>query len=140
MKSGLYEALINKEMLDELNKYSDICKNIQDLDEEEASQIIAKYTEGVIKAGLDNLLDQKKSVKDQVELANKIIELIKQYTSDDYYDEKAIAGTGKQLLGLLDENNPDLATGKKIEKIIERPETSIAESSLFTGSRMEPPM
>lgn len=140
MESGIYEALINEEMLKELNERTDKCKNIKDLDEEEASQIIAKYTEGVIKAGLDNLHEQKKSLKDQVELANKIIELVKNYTSDDYYDEKAIADEGRQLLGLLDENHPDLAIGKKIEKIIERPETSIAESSLFTGSRTEPPM
>ncbi|ORT99912.1 hypothetical protein D081_1493 [Anaerovibrio sp. JC8] len=140
MESGIYEALINKGMLKELNKRPDKCKNIQAIDEEEASNIIAKYTEGVIKAGLDNLLDKKKGIESQVELANKIIELIKNYTSDDYYEEKAITGKGEQLLGLLDENNAELAIGKKIEKIIERPETSIAESSLFTGSRTEPPM
>ena len=89
---------------------------------------------------MDNLLDQKGGVEGQVNLANKIIQLVREYTGDDYYEEKSITGNGKQLLGLLDAKHPDLAVGKKIENIIVRPETSVAVSSLFTGARNEPPM
>lgn len=140
MNSGIYESLINIGMLKELAKRSDKCKNIKDIDKEEASAIISRYISNVIKDGLDNLLDQKGGVEGQVNLANKIIQLVREYTGDDYYEEKSITGNGKQLLGLLDAKHPDLAVGKKIENIIVRPETSVAVSSLFTGARNEPPM
>ena len=45
----------------------------------------------------------------------------------------------EQLLVLLQQNDPRLATGKSA-KDIDRPETSIAQSSLFTGAIHEPQM
>lgn len=140
MKSGIYEAVINRAMARELTERPEKCKNIKDIDKEEASKIISKYAGEVIKAGLDNLLDQNKGIEQQVQLANNIIELVKNYTCDDYYEDKSITGKGEQLLGLIEENNPELAIGRKVEQIIERPETSISVSSLFTGAPNEPTM
>ena len=140
MKSGIYEAVINKAMSKELAEWPDQCKNIKDIDKKEASEIISKYTGDVIKSGLDNLFDRDKGIEQQVQLANNIIELVRNYTSDDYYGDKSINGKGEQLLGLIEANNPNLAIGKKVEQIIERPETSVSSSSLFTGAPNEPTM
>ncbi|KHM52504.1 hypothetical protein NZ47_04500, partial [Anaerovibrio lipolyticus] len=83
MKSGIYEAVINKAMSKELAEWPDQCKNIKDIDKKEASEIISKYTGDVIKSGLDNLFDRDKGIEQQVQLANNIIELVRNYTSDD---------------------------------------------------------
>jgi superfamily II DNA or RNA helicase len=49
-------------------------------------------------------------------------------------DERA-----EQLLALLQENDPSLALGQSAKDVL-RPETSLAQSSLFTGSIHEPQM
>ena len=51
----------------------------------------------------------------------------------------ALLPRAEQLLALLRENDPRLAAGK-VAKDIERPETSLAQSSLFTGAIHEPQM
>ena len=54
-------------------------------------------------------------------------------------DRLSVDQRAEQLLALLREQDPRLAVGKTAADLI-RPETSIAQSSLFTGAIHEPQM
>lgn len=150
LKSGIYEQLVNVEMSEELQSVSDRCKVVEQIDNAEASRIISKYTMDVIKNGLDSIVDGNNSsakkdgekLQAQISLANKIIELIKNNTDEQSFEQKKISDPGQMLHGLLDENDIRLMIGKKsnASSIIKRPETSMSTSSLFTGAKHEPQM
>lgn len=136
---GLYEQVINQSVSEELNKIPDKCKAVETIDNAEASKIIAQYLSGVIQEGLDNILDKNGGLSSQINLANKIVNLVKDSTEEPDFEKLSIDNKAEQLLALLDEKDPILATNKTA-KDIDRPETSIAQSSLFTGSQNEPQM
>lgn len=71
-------------------------------------------------------------------LANRIISTIITETKENGFDEMSVADRAEQLLALFDKKNSILDLDEKAEII--RPETSIAQSSLFTGAIHEPQM
>ena len=139
LKYGLYEQVINKILKADLDNVSDDCKYISDIDEAEASQILSNYLLEIIKQGLDNVADNGGKIDSQVELVNQIISLVKEKTNESSFSSYGVDNGAKQLLALLSETDPRFVVGKKAKDII-RPETSIAESSLFTGAIHEPQM
>ena len=74
----------------------------------------------------------------QISLVNKIINTITNETKEADFDAKSVADRAEQLLALYDKQNSILSLNEKAE--ITRPETSIAQSSLFTGAIHEPQM
>lgn len=74
----------------------------------------------------------------QVALANRIISTIIHETKENELGEMAVAERAEQLLALFDKKNSILSLDEKAAII--RPETSIAQSSLFTGAIHEPQM
>jgi glycosyltransferase involved in cell wall biosynthesis len=100
--------------------------------------VLAKYVAEVVEKGLDNLADNGGDVNAQVALANRIISTIMTETKEREFDELSVAQRAEQLLALFDKRNSILALDEKTEII--RPETSIAQSSLFTGAIHEPQM
>ncbi len=139
LKPGLYEQVINKAMSNELESFPENRKEIKTLDEAEASKILSEYLSSVIQKGLNNVIDKGGDISNQVSLANKIVKIIEETTQDLDFATLSIERKAEQLLALLGETDPVLATHKTISDIC-RPETSIAQSSLFTGSLHEPPM
>ena len=137
LHDGLYEQVINKGLdteLAELDKF----RQTAPIDSAEASKVLAKYVAEVVERGLENLKDNGGDIHDQVALANQIITTIKKETEEDDFDTLSVATRAEQLLALFDRQNSILAIDDKTEVV--RPETSIAQSSLFTGAIHEPQM
>ena len=139
LTSGLYEQVINTALSRELSEISDECKCIAPINEAEASKVLAQYLADVIEKGLDNLLEKHRSVSKQIALANQIVTLIQNVTKEADFAALSVDQQAEQLLALLREQDPRLAAGKTAAAL-PRPETSMAQSSLFTGAIHEPQM
>ena len=137
LHDGLYEQIINKGLEIELGS-TDKLSTTAPIDSAEASKVLAKYIAEVVEKGLDNVVDNGGDVNSQVALADRIISTIINETKENGFDEMSVAERAEQLLALFDKKNNILALDEKAEII--RPETSIAQSSLFTGAIHEPQM
>lgn len=135
LHDGLYEQIINKGLETELST-TDKLSTTAPIDSAEASKVLAKYIAEVVEKGLDNVADNGGDVSSQVALANRIISTIITETKENELDEMTVAERAEQLLALFDKKNSILAIDEKVAII--RPETSIAQSSLFTGAIHEP--
>ena len=123
---------------DDYNDITDKFSQTTPIDSAEVSKVLAKYVAEVVEKGLDNLVDNGGDVNAQVALANRIITTIISEPKEKEFDEMSVAERAEQLLALFDKRNSILALDEKAEII--RPETSLAQSSLFTGAIHEPQM
>lgn len=139
LQPGLYEQVINNELSSELSDIPEACKSVASIDKAEASKVLADYMADVVQKGLDNVLDNGGDITAQIALVNKIVAIIKSTTEEADFAALGVPQQAEQLLALLQNNDPWLATGKTA-KDLNRPETSIAQSSLFTGAVHEPQM
>ena len=137
LKDGLYEQVINKKLDTELSG-TDKLSQTAPIDTAEASKVLAKYVAEVVERGLDNLKDNGGDLDDQVALANQIIKIIMAETKEEEFNSLSVAKRAEQLFALYDRKNNIWALDEKAQ--ITRPETSIAQSSLFTGAAHEPQM
>ena len=101
--------------------------------------MLAQYLADVVQKGLDNVLDNGGGISTQIELTNQIVALIQDTTKEADFAALGVDQRAEQLLALLRDADPRLAVGKTAADM-ERPETSIAQSSLFTGAVHEPQM
>ncbi|MCT4592982.1 MAG: DUF3427 domain-containing protein [Anaeromicrobium sp.] len=145
LKDGLYEELINSKLNDELDRLhsiKDIKRNKIDL--EESKNILSKYISEVIKKGLNYIREDTKNNKDeeiilkQIKACNHIIDNLSNIANEDSLKEYNISEKAEILMSLYSKINSARSVNDKL-KII-RPTTSISESSLFTGSQIEPSM
>ena len=136
---GLYEQVINTTLNRELSEISDARKSVAPIDKAEASKVLAQYLADVVQKGLENVVDNGGDISTQICLANKIVDLIQNTTQEADFATLSIDQRAEQLLALLREQDPRLAAGKTAADL-SRPETSIAQSSLFTGAIHEPQM
>jgi superfamily II DNA or RNA helicase len=139
LKKGIYEQLINVLIRKELNslfKYDHIDK--LPVENDEASKMLTSYLTEIIKESLDNERVRGGGIHGQIDIIDKILKVIgKDETfnlslSSDH--EKSI----EKLLAIVDKNEEPTLKDKIIK--IERPLTSISQSSLFTGAPREPSM
>ncbi|MDE6586213.1 MAG: DUF3427 domain-containing protein [Clostridia bacterium] len=138
LKIGLYEQVINKLLDKELSENEDKLSQTAHIDEGEASKILSQYIAEIIEKGLDYVHDKGGNVQDQIQLINRIVSTIISETKEADFNELSVAERAEQLLALLNKRDTILAINEKAE--IVRPETSIAQSSLFTGAINEPQM
>ena len=139
LQPGLYEQVINNALASELQEIPEARKAVAPIDKVEASKVLAQYLADVVQKGLDNVLDNGGDLSAQVGLANKIVDLIQKTTQEADFASLSVSQRAEQLLALLRERDPRLTTGKSAADL-PRPETSIAQSSLFTGAIQEPQM
>lgn len=137
LHDGLYEQIINKEIDTEL-AVTDKLTNTAAIDSAEASKALSEYISEVVLRGLENIKDNGGDINSQVNLANKIIKTIINETKEADFDTLSVAERAEQLLAVFEKKNNIIAFDEKA-KII-RPESSIAQSSLFTGAIHEPQM
>ena len=138
LKDGLYEQVINNKLDIELAECTDKLSTTASIDKAEASKVLSKYLTEVVEKGLDNIIDNGGDISSQVELVNKIVSVIKDETNESDFSEMSVAERAEQLLSLFDKKNSLLALNENAD--IVRPETSISQSSLFTGAIHEPQM
>ena len=136
---GLYEQVINNALTSELAEIPEARKSIAPIDQAEASKVLTQYLADVVQKGLDHVLDNGGDISDQIELTNQIVGLIQNTTKEADFAALGVDRRAEQLFALLRERDSRLAAGKTAADI-ERPETSIARSSLFTGAVHEPQM
>lgn len=139
LQDGLYEQIINNAINDVLATESFTAdKQIETarIDEAEAPKILTHYVSEILEQALVGLDDNKESLKLQIELANKLVEVIAGSEAASY---TSIADrTEQMLLEVRDRKNNALAFNEHSRTV--RPETSIAQTSLFTGAVHEPQM
>ena len=136
---GLYEQVINNALTSELSDIPDARKSIAPIDKAEAAKVLAQYLADVVQKGMENVLDNGGDISAQIALANQIVTLIQNTTQEADFATLSVDQRAEQLLALLREQDPRLAAGKTADDM-SRPETSIAQSSLFTGAIHEPQM
>ena len=143
IKEGLYEQIINEEVLENLNEL-DKEKYIIDkekLDNEEARAILAQYIESVIRKALNYVRDKAKEDNEkllkQIEACNKIVYILSEVSNEDDIKKYKISENGEMLTALYSKINNKRAISK--EKAI-RPVTLILyfliSSSLDTSLNM----
>lgn len=129
LKQGLYEQVINgslNEALETLPK--SLAPETEELDKVEAATILAAY---LSQQALDIL--ERKSVEgldSQIRIVNRMLK-----AAQEEQDDRLVLKPARQLLSLRD-TTLDRVMGRK--RHLMRPETSLAQSSLFTGSHHEP--
>lgn len=138
LKSGLYEQVIYRELAKELDVDMDKLKSTAPIDSAEASKVLANYIAEVIEKGLDNVKDNGGDLQTQINLVNMIVRTIGKETGETALEMLTVDMRAEQLLALLDKRNSIYTLNDKKEII--RPQTSIAQSSLFTGAVHEPSM
>lgn len=126
LEKGLYEKLINYCLRNEINEDNDIKSLEECLDNEQFSRIISEYIGQKVKYVLNNMED--KSIQSRLEFINQLLDNIDNGIENNC---DKIELPPKILLSLYPKNiinkNNDL-----------RPDTSLAYSSLFTGSTADP--
>lgn len=136
---GLYEQVINNTLNSELSEVPEVRKSTAPIDTAEASKVLAQYLTDVVQKGLENVQDNGGGIEAQIQLANEIVSTIQTTTHEPNFALLGVDQRAEQLLALLRDNDPRLAAGKSAKEMV-RPETSIAQSSLFTGAIYEPQM
>ena len=134
IRSGIYEQLINTLLHRQLEEFShDLFVEKEKADQTELPHILAHYLFRTIKTNLECIKGADKEKK-QIQLCNKVIELLANETDRDEFRGFTIPPIPEILLSLIDlMETPSLEPQKLV-----RPVTPLAESSLFTGSPIEP--
>lgn len=135
--NGLYEQIINKGLDTELSG-TDKRSQTAPIDSAEAPKALAKYVAEIVEKSLNNVKDNGGDITSQIELVNRIVSTIITEAKEADFGTLSVAERAEQLLALFDKKNNVLALDERAEII--RPETSIAQSSLFTGAIHEPQM
>jgi len=151
--SGLYEQIINGIIYENLNKIDRelIEKESQPLDSAESSRILAEYLTRILREIFNYIEGEDTIVRDRVNLCNSILQHIyvciqKEsygFQKDAYILKRVkdflVRQDAQMLLSLVDKKADKQRTLSARGKSI-RPETSLAENSLFTGAVHEPNM
>ena len=139
LQNGIYEQVVSEDIGRELDTLPPERRATGKIDQGEASRVLSQYVAGVVEKGLDMLHDSGEDLNRQVQLANRIVELIRAETQENSFSGLQVDPRAEQLLALLSEQD-GLIAANKTAKDLPRPETSISRSSLFTGAVHEPQM
>ena len=134
LTNGLYEKVINDSIEEELRD-ADKRVDTSKINDAEAPVIFADYIADIVKKRLERINQKESSVERQIEVVNAIVETVSSMTDEDINGE-SVSDRAEQLLAVFDKTDTRFAVNESAS--IERPETSIARSSLFTGAIREP--
>ncbi len=128
LTQGIYENIINNEILSEINELTDSSVKKLPLDKAESSTILTSY----LSKALEQKLEENDSLSENIALVNKLIQSFSDTNED-------LISDNKNFLAEVISNQ------KKIEQQIThtetiRPETGFLYSSLFTGHGSKIPL
>jgi superfamily II DNA or RNA helicase len=134
MELGLYEQLINKVIFSKINELdkNKFFINESVIDKQEAARILSRYLSDRIQFAL-GLFSRDNSIEKQIELANKIILLLRNELDNQIFDEDIIATEAKILNAVFSKIDPRFSDFEKYLKEI-TPYTRLSQSELFTGN------
>ena len=138
LRLGIYEQLIDRRLAQELDQLPENQKATAAIDQAEASSVLSQYVADVVRKALERMHDGKSELPDQVALVNQLVAMIGEVAEEDI-DGISVDERAQQLLALIGDKDPRIALGKSAKDVV-RPETSLAQSSLFTGAVHEPQM
>lgn len=136
MINGIYEEIVNKKILNEI-KNENLLIGKEKLDAEDAKNILTQYISNITKDALryvrDDCKESEEYLNKQIEICNRIIELLKNNLQDEEFENLKISSNAEVLTYVYSKINNINFNNEVI-----RPETSISRTSLFTGSKKEP--
>lgn len=131
---GIYEQLINKLISNRLKSLSDEKFYIKSttLDKEEASRYLSLYLSETIRFALNEIKDEDK-ISRQIELSNKVIQLLIDELPKIILSEDLIENEGKILEAVFSKSEFRYSDfNDRLRQII--PYTRLSQSELFTGN------
>lgn len=134
MIQGLYEQLINNIVQSNLDRLKPDKFHIKQtsIDKNEASRVISQYLANVVRLAL-SLISGEGSLEKQINLANKIILLLKDELQFEDFDDDIISLQGRILSAVFSKLDAPFADFDKYLKEI-TPYTRLSQSELFTGN------
>jgi len=142
---GIYEQIVNTKLQAELDTLdlSQYDIELDNLKADDARKVLTIYISYIIQRGLHYIRDSygnsqdKEALVAQIQLCNDIVNEIATHTGDSDFSDYTILEKGEILTSL----HQKLNSVRSISSIkVVRPETSLLESTLFTGSKQEPNM
>jgi superfamily II DNA or RNA helicase len=133
---GLYEQIINSHLEEKFLKLGIKTEHItkDNLKNFDSAVLLSQYLNPVLKKSLEFLQDsQNASIQEQIACCNEIIKLLATITEEDCLNHCKINDEGEILLAIGDPIEPS-----NYSSATQRPITSLSQSSLFTGSSVEP--
>lgn len=124
---GIYDALLDEALRDLLGRYPDLRSVFGKIDAEEQPARYAAFVANILEQALRGEADPEK----RLSLCNRIIGLLSGAAGMDHLERRRLVAAPKPLL--LEITPPHYGRSG-----IPRPHTSLVESSLFTGSPLEP--
>jgi superfamily II DNA or RNA helicase len=133
MNEGIYEELVTQLVSMKINELSHdaFYINKTKLDKEEASVIISRHLSKIIKGALD-VLKGEHQIEHQIEIANKIIQFLKDELKDNDFDKDLIESEGEILKAVFTRTDAHFSDLNLHLKEI-TPYTRLTHSELFTG-------
>lgn len=136
LKPGIYEQVINQIIHSEIEAQNDKVITKKRLDTEEASKMLSQYIANIAENYFDTLREKGASINDLVSALNASLESLNIRKNGLELDSFFIHNPGEKLLSV--KNKVSVTNGIQEENHMIRPESSISQSSLFTGSLGEP--
>jgi superfamily II DNA or RNA helicase len=124
---GIYDALLDEELREVLSRHPELRTVLGKIDAEEQPVRYAAFLSKIVEQALREQSDPIR----RLAVCNRLIEVVSRETEGNYLVKRRLIQAQKQVL--LEITPPNYGTSG-----VPRPQTSVTESSLFTGSPQEP--
>ena len=136
MTEGVYEQIINNLIIEEIESlpHEEYFIEAVPLKRKDAALILSQYFSKVLQTALGFIKEREETATNQIDLANKLIQLLATEIKNQGLEKNLIDSEGKILKAIFSKLNspyPDLE--KHINSLF--PSTGLRQSELFTGNK-----
>jgi superfamily II DNA or RNA helicase len=136
MTEGIYEQIINKLITEEIESlpHEEYFIEAVPLKRKDAALLLSQYFSKVLQTALGFIKEKEETAINQIDLANKLIQLLASEIKNQGLEKNLIDSEGKILKAIFSKLNspyPDLE--KHINSLF--PSTGLRQSELFTGNK-----